>query len=333
MNIIEKLMMQAKKQKVKIAFPEIQEEKIMLAAAECVKQGLCIPVLFGAGDEINVYAEKYGVSLDGMQLIDTSDEELKEKVFERYALYNPKLSLKAMKRKSKDPMYLALMMEAAGEVDVTFAGMSHTTGEVIFAGQMIIGLQDGITTVSSVAVSEIPGYEGCEGNLLAFGDSAVCANPSVEDLASIAVSGCETVQALLGWEPRCAMLSFSTTGSAENILVDKVREACELAQKMAPEYKIDGEFQLDAAVVPEIAAKKVKRESDVAGRANLLIWPDLNTGNIAVKIFQQFAHADAYGPVLQGFKKIVCDCSRSAPVSELMGNIAIAAVRAQKLNS
>ena len=124
-------------------------------------------------------------------------------------------------------------------------------------------------------------------------------------------------------------MSFSTTGSAEHELIDKVKNAVQIANKMRPDYKIDGEFQLDAAISPAVAAKKVTRPSEVAGKANIIIWPDLNVGNIAVKLLQQFAHADVYGPILQGFKRVVCDCSRSAPISELVGNIAISAVRAQ----
>ena len=124
------------------------------------------------------------------------------------------------------------------------------------------------------------------------------------------------------------MCSYSTCGSGQGELVDKVTAALEIVHERRPELKVDGEFQLDAAIVPAVAAKKVKRESEVAGRANVLIWPDLNVGNIAVKLIQQFGHADAYGPMLQGFNKIICDCSRGAPVSELKGNIIICAVRA-----
>ena len=211
-----------------------------------------------------------------------------------------------------------------------FAGMSHTTGEVIWAGQSIIGLKEGVTTVSSIGVAQIPGWNGSEGDLLIIGDSAVCVNPDPADLASIAVSACDTARELLGWEPRCAMVSYSTDGSAESELVDKVRKAVEIAKEMRPTYAIDGEFQLDAAIVPAVGAKKVKRESAVAGKANIVIWPDLNVGNIGVKLLQIFGKADAYGPVLQGFKKIVCDCSRSAPVSEIVGNVAISVVRAQE---
>ena len=193
---------------------------------------------------------------------------------------------------------------------------------------MVIGLKPGIATISSIGLCDIPGFEGSEGSLLAIGDSAVCTNPNPEELASIAISACETVQSLLGWEPRCAMVSYSTLGSGAGELVDKVVVAVKIANEKRPDLAIDGEFQLDSAINPAVAAKKVQRESKVAGKANVVIWPDLNVGNVGVKLIQQFGKADAYGPMLQGFAKVVCDCSRSAPVSELKGNIVISAVRA-----
>jgi phosphate acetyltransferase len=286
-------------------------------------------VLVGKKSEIVKFSKEYNVSLEGMEIADSEEEEKLDLLIDKYTKANPLNSVKTMKRKSKDSLYIALMMEALGEVDATFAGMAHTTGDVILAGQMVIGLQEGVTTVSSVGIANIPGFNGSEGELLVIGDSAVCANPSAEDLASIAISACDTVTSLLGWDPRCALVSFSTTGSAEHELIDKVVHAVQIANKIRPDYKIDGEFQLDAAISPAVAAKKVNRPSEVAGKANIIIWPDLNVGNIGVKLLQQFAHADAYGPLLQGFKKVVCDCSRSAPISELVGNIAISVVRAQ----
>ena len=153
----------------------------------------------------------------------------------------------------------------------------------------------------------------------------------IQKLAQIAVTSARTVAALTGWEPRVAMLSYSTDGSSEGELVQKVRDAVAAAHELAPELKIDGEFQLDAAIRPDVAAKKVHRPSEVVGRANVIVWPDINVGNIGVKLVQNFAHANAYGPFLQGFKKVVCDCSRSSPVPELVGNVVMSCVRAQAL--
>lgn len=284
MNVMDRVFEKARANPKLVAFPEVEEEKILLAAKEAMDQGICLPVIVGKNSEIQKYAEEYKIDLNRMQIFDCEDEVKLDEVIFEYTSAHPVNSVKTMKRKSKDSLYVALMLEALGQVDATFAGMSHTTGDVILAGQMVIGLQEGVTTVSSVGIANIPGYQGSEGELLVIGDSAVCANPSSEDLASIAISACDTAHSILGWEPRCALVSFSTTGSAEHELIDK---------------------------------------------ANIIIWPDLNVGNIGVKLLQQFAHADAYGPVLQGFKKVVCDCSRSAPISEVVGNIAISVVRAQ----
>ena len=329
MGMMDEILRKAKADPQIVAFPEIGEEKILKAAQECAAQGICKPMLVGKGEEIKASAAQFGIDMTGISVFDTTDEAACEEVFNAYGEVNTEMSAKAIRRKAKDDMYVALMMLAIGKVDVMFAGMSHTTGEVIWGGQTIVGLKEGVTTVSSIGVSQIPGWNGSEGDLLIIGDSAVCVNPDPADLASIAVSACDTARDLLGWEPRCAMVSYSTDGSAESELVDKVRKGVEIARQMRPTYAIDGEFQLDAAIVPAVAAKKVKRESPVAGKANIIIWPDLNVGNIGVKLLQIFGHADAYGPVLQGFKKIVCDCSRSAPVSEIVGNVAIAGVRAQ----
>lgn len=329
MSVMEVIFEKAKAKAARIAFSEIEEEKILLAARESLDQGYCIPVLVGSKKVLTQTASQYGISLNGMEVVDCDEGNVVDDIIEKYFATNTMNSVKSMKRKSKDSLYVALMLEAIGNVDATFAGLSHTTGDVILAGQMIIGLADGVTTVSSVGIAHIPGYQGSEGELLVIGDSAVCADPSAEDLASIAISACDTTKDLLGWDPRCAMVSFSTTGSADHPILDKIKEAVVIAKEKRPEYAIDGEFQLDAAISPAVAAKKVTRESAVAGKANIIIWPDLNVGNIGVKLLQQFAHADAYGPVLQGFQKVVCDCSRSAPVSELVGNIAIAAVRAK----
>lgn len=332
MDIMEKIYEKAATDPQRVAFPEATEEKILLAARECVDRNLIVPVLVGKPEEINAAAAQYHINLEGMEIFDTTNEEAVDKLIEEYYAINDGLSMKSLKRRAdKDSMFTGLYLLATDKVDASFAGLVHTTGDVIAQGAVVVGLQDGITTPSSMGIFKIPGYEGSEGDLLGFGDSAVCVNPGPEELASIAVSACDTVKSLLGWEPRCAMLSYSTDGSAESALVDKVRQAIEIAHKLRPEYKIDGEFQLDAAINEKIAAKKVKRESPVAGKANIIIWPDLNVGNIGVKLVQYFGGADAYGPLLQGFKKIVCDCSRGAPVSELVGNIAMAAVRAQEL--
>ncbi|MBR3167559.1 MAG: hypothetical protein IKF18_02590 [Erysipelotrichaceae bacterium] len=333
MDVLERVFAQAKDSGITVAFPEATEEKILLAAREVTDKQYANVILAGVPSAIQEAAGNFGVSLDGIRILDTTDEAALEKAAEKFAEGgNTLLSKKGIIRRAKaDPMYATLLYQAVDEIDVTFAGLTHTTGEVILGGQMVVGLAEGVSTVSSVGIFKIPGYEGSEGNLLAFGDSAVVVDPSSEEIASIAISCCDTVSALLGWTPRCALLSFSTDGSMEHPKVDKIREAKKIANEKRPDLLIDGEFQFDSAVSPAIAKKKVKRESDVAGQANIVIWPDLNVGNVGVKLVQYLAHADAYGPMLQGFRKIVCDCSRGAPVSELVGNVAMSVVRAKAL--
>lgn len=308
-------------------------EKMMQAAYETGKEGYIIPVLVGSGSEIREAARERGYEESVFTIVDISEEEYKKTLIDKYvALPQTILKEKALNRRMQNPLYYAMVMQAVEEADVTFAGIDNTTGDVLLAGQMIIGLKEGISTVSSIGLCDIPGFSGSEGSLLAIGDSAVCTNPDANQLADIAISACDTVRALLEWEPRCAMVSYSTLGSGQGELIDKVVEAVRLANEKRPDLAIDGEFQFDAAISPAVAEKKVKRESKVAGKANVVIWPDLNVGNVGVKLIQQFGHADAYGPMLQGFNKVVCDCSRGAPVSEIKGNIVISAVRAAGSN-
>ena len=329
MSVIDQIFEKAKLNPQRVVFPEALNEKMMQAAYEAGTEGYIVPVLVGNADEIWETIAKRGYREDVFHIVDMADETYKNSLAEKYiALPETRLKEKALNRRMQDALQYAMVMQAVGEADVTFAGIDYTTGDVLLAGQMIIGMKPGITTISSIGLCDIPGYEGSEGSLLAVGDSAVCTNPNAEQLASIAISACDTVKSLLDWEPRCACVCYSTLGSGQGELVDKVTEAVKIANELRPDLAIDGEFQLDAAINPAVAQKKVKKESPVAGKANVVIWPDLNVGNVAVKLIQQFGHADAYGPMLQGFNKVVCDCSRSAPVSELIGNIVISAVRA-----
>ena len=328
MSILDQIYLRAKENPRKVTFPEAMNEKMMQAAYETGKEGYIIPVLVGSGSEIREAARERGYEESVFTIVDISEEEYKKTLIDKYvALPQTILKEKALNRRMQNPLYYAMVMQAVEEADVTFAGIDNTTGDVLLAGQMIIGLKEGISTVSSIGLCDIPGFSGSEGSLLAIGDSAVCTNPDANQLADIAISACDTVRALLEWEPRCAMVSYSTLGSGQGELIDKVVEAVRLANEKRPDLAIDGEFQFDAAISPAVAEKKVKRESRVAGKANVVIWPDLNVGNVGVKLIQQFGHADAYGPMLQGFNKVVCDCSRGAPVSEIKGNIVISAVR------
>ena len=330
MDLMKFVKEKAKKNPVKIAFPEAEDVKMLTAIATSASEGYCYPVVMGNLEEIKKLCKENKIDDSGFEYVDYTDEKLKEEVLAKY-LKEPKVIFgeKSLRKRMENPIYFALMMEKIGMVDVTFGGITSTTGDIIFAAQAMIGLKNELDIVSSVGIAEIPDYTFADGgHLIAVGDCAVCANPSASELASIAITTCDTIKAVTGWVPRCALLSYSTLGSGQGELPDKVKQAVEIANERRPDLFIEGEFQLDSAICPEVAKKKVKVESNVAGQANILIFPDLNAGNIGVKLIQQFGHSNAYGPLLQGFSKICCDCSRSAPVEELIGNIVFSVVRA-----
>ena len=328
-DFMRELQIKAKAEPKRVVFPESDEEKILRAARQVRDMGIAYPFLVGEPKTVSALAISIGISLDGITVVDHTDEGKIEHFVRGYATINPDFPASAVKRMLKDPLYFAVMMVKLDETDCVVGGLSHTTGEVIMASEMIIGLKEGISTVSSMGIMSIPGYEGPQGSLLAIADCAVCPAPDSNELADIAISTADTVRSLLGWEPRVALLSFSTKGSATHDRVDIVLKALEMVRKRRPELLIDGELQLDSAIVPEVAARKIKGGSPVAGKANILIFPDLNSGNIGVKLVQRFAKAVAYGPLLQGFAKPVSDLSRGAPVEEIVGAATMVAVCAQ----
>lgn len=329
-SAMEKLFERAKEHKVRMVLPESTEERILQAARRALDMGILQPILLGDPDEIHARAKEVGVPLDGIELSVYPNEEQTEKYIEEFVQKCDLYSTSAVKRRMKQPLNYAAMMVSLGDADCAMAGITYTTGEVILAGQMFIGMQENVNTASSIGFLDVKGFEGSEGNLLGIADCAVCPQPDEEDLADIAIASADTANKLFGWEPRVAMLSFSTCGSSEHERIDTVRAAIENVKARRPDILIDGEFQLDAAIIPAVAARKVPYESPVAGKANIVIFPDLGAGNIGVKIAQIFAKSSAYGPVLQGFAKPIGDFSRSAPVDEMLGNMAMVALRARE---
>lgn len=327
--ILQELQNRARANPQKVGFPEAGEEKTLLAARQILDLGIAYPVLVGEPATIKAAAAQAGVSLDGMKLVDHTDTVELDLLVAAYMKTKPLLPASALKRMARDAMYYTLMLEETGGIDCTFAGLTHTTGEVIMAAQMILGLKDGIETVSSLGIMDIPGFNGPQGSLLVAADCAVCVAPTESELADIAITTCDTVRYLMGWEPRAAMLSFSTAGSGEHESAEKIAMAVRIANERRPDLKIDGEFQLDAAIIPDVAARKLKRESPVAGKANIIIFPDLNAGNIGVKLVQCLAGCNSYGPLLQGFAKPISDSSRAAPLEEMVGNLTMLVVCAQ----
>lgn len=331
MTLIEKLVEDAKAAPTKrVALPECEAPNTLLAARRVADDGVGIPVLVSPRDVIEATAAETGVSLDGMEIVDNTDEAAAEALAERFMAAGPRLlSAKGIRRKIKNPMWYAMAMEELGDVDCTFCGHTNTTGDVLMAAQTIIGLKDGVDVPSIVALVETPGFEGPEGSVIAFTDCGLNPEPTASELASIAISAADNVASIMGWEPRVAFLSFSTSGSGAGESVDRVREAVELVRERRADLAVDGEFQLDAAIDPKVAAKKVPGESPVAGRANVLVFPDLNAANIAVKLVQRFAHGAGYGHNLSGFKCPVADSSRGATVEEIVGDIAMLVLSAR----
>lgn len=319
----------AKKNPKIVGFPESTNVDILKTAQQVIETEIGVPMLLGSKEQIEDMARVHQIDTTGFRYYDYSVEDNRQALAEAYCQIFDDFSQKSVVRKSKDAMRCALFLLKLGTIDCVAAGKDYSTGDVIFETISIVGMKEGVESVSSLGIAEIPGFSGSQGNLLALADCAITAQPDVKDLAGIAIASADTVTKLMGWEPRVAMLSFSTCGSADHESIEVVREAIKRVRALRPDIVIDGEFQLDSAIIPEVAAKKVKRESAVAGQGNVLIFPNLHAGNIGVKMIQIFGSANAYGPVLQGFSLPVCDFSRSAPVEEMLGNVAMLIVSAE----
>lgn len=329
--LMQQMVERAKKIPKRVVYPESMEPRMLQAARKALDMGIARPILIGDEAELKKAAEQAGVSLVGVAMVNIQDEERQAGMASEYLTETGLLPEKTIKRYLHIPLYFGAMMVRQGDADAMVAGLVHTTEDVVLASQLIIGLQPGIEIPSSLCVLEIPGYEGSEGNAIVFSDCGVCPDPSAKELADIAITTAGTVRAILQWEPRIAMLSYSTKGSAspEQSAVAKVLNALAQVKERAPELCIDGELQLDAAIVPEVAAKKCGNDNPLGGKANILIFPNLSAGNVAYKAVQRFAKANAYGSYLQGFNKTVSDLSRGSSVDDILGVTTMAVLQAQ----
>lgn len=329
MGFIDEIYERAKADKKRVAVPECTNPSMMRSCVRAAADGLADIIFVGDKDTCKRVAEENGIDLSGVKIADMRDSEYVAGLVEKYGeLPKRGFSKKSIEKRIVSPLYLALVMEAVGEADCTFGGLDTTTMEFVMAAQGTLGLAPGVTAPSGILLMEIDGYEGAQGNVFGMADGAVNTEPSADVLASIAVSCCDTFRALTKKEALCGFLSYSTDGSGNSPSVFRVREALEKAKALRPELQIDGEFQADAAIVERVAKKKVKRESTVAGKANVLVFPDAAACNIATKLIQQFAQGRSYGPVYQGFGAPVLDCSRGDTEERIYDNVAFCSVMA-----
>ena len=330
MDLMNKIWDAAKADKKKIVLPEGNEERTMQAAEKIYKLGLAHPILIGNREEILAKAKELDADLGQVEIIEPDKSENLEKyVSAFYELRKNKgVTMEKAERIVRDPLYFATMMVKLDDADGMVSGAVHTTGDLLRPGLQIIKTAPGVSCVSSFFIMHIPNSEyGANGTLL-FADCAVNPMPTEEQLASIAVATAENARNLCKMDPIVAMLSFSTMGSAEHEVVEKVRNATTRAKELRPDLDIDGELQLDAAIVEKVAAQKAPN-SKVAGKANVLVFPDLQAGNIGYKLVQRFANAEAIGPVCQGFAKPINDLSRGCNVEDIINVVALTAVQAQ----
>lgn len=325
MDIMTKIKEKAKLKKKRVVLPEGIEERMIQATKKILTEGLAEVTLLGEEKKIKELFKSHQLDLNQVKVINPStSSKFDEYAEEYYQLRKKKGMTQDEARKiMTNPLFYGAMMVRKSEVDGSVAGSIHTTGDVLRAGIQIIGLASGIISVSSSFLMVLPEFLGVENKIFVFGDCAVIPAPDPQELASIAISSAKTMQELAGEEPKVAMLSFSTKGSAEHEMVDKVREATKIAKELKPDLLIDGELQADSAIIPDVAKKKCPG-SMIQGDANVLIFPDLNSGNIAYKLVQRMAKAEAIGPIIQGLAKPANDLSRGCSVDDIVNVVAIA---------
>jgi len=304
-----------------IVLPDSMDERAIRAARICVDENLATISLVGNENDIRTKAAQLGVNLDGVHVVDPEKSDKLQQYANTYFELRkakgmqPDLALQTMKKS----LFFGAMMVREGVAHGSVAGSLSTTGDVLRAGIQVIGVAEGISIVSSFFLMAFPQ------KVYTFADSAVVPDPNVEQLADIAIASAENHRRLTGEEPKVAMLSFSTKGSAEHPLVEKVQQATALVKKKKPQLDVDGELQVDAAIVASVGERKAPG-STVAGKANVLIFPNLDAGNIAYKIAQRMGGAEAIGPIVQGLKKPAFDLSRGCSVEDIVSVIAINAV-------
>ena len=330
MDLISEIVKRAKANKQRIVLPEGTEERTLKAANQILTDGVADLILLGNPDEIMNLAKEWGLgNIHKATIIDPENNPKQEEYAQLLCELRKKkgMTIEEARKLVLNPLYLGCLIIKAGDADGQLAGARNTTGDVLRPALQIIKTAPGITCVSGAMLMLTHAPECGDNGVLVMGDVAVTPVPDANQLAQIAICTAQTAKAVAGIDPRVAMLSFSTKGSAKHEVVDKVVEATKIAKEMAPTLDLDGEMQADAALVPEVGASKAPG-SPVAGEANVLIVPSLEVGNISYKLVQRLGHADAVGPILQGIACPVNDLSRGCSIEDVYRMIAITANQA-----
>lgn len=329
MGFIDEIKSRAKQDKKTIVLPESMDRRTFEAAAEILAEGIANLVIIGTPEEIE--KNSAGLDISGAIIVNPATYEKTEKYIDLLVEIRKSKGMtreEAEKLLMTEYMYYACVMVKAGDADGAVSGACHSTANTLKPALQVVKTKPGTKLVSAFFLMDVPDCEYGENGTFVFGDCGLNQSPNSEELAAIAISSAESFKLLVGKEPKVAMMSHSSKGSAKHSNVDKVAEAVKIAKEMAPELCIDGELQADAAIVPSVGASKAPG-SDVAGRANVLIFPDLDAGNIGYKLVQRLAKAEAYGPMTQGIAKPVNDLSRGCSAKDIVGVVAITAVQAQ----
>lgn len=330
MNLLDQIKENAKKHSKKIILPESTEERTLQAADILIEENIAQIILTGNPEEIKKEANRLGLkNIDKATIVDPVNHPKKDEYIDLMVELRKNKGLKRedAAKLIENPLYLATIMIKAGDADGEVAGAENATGDVLRPAFQYVKTKPGFSVVSGAFLMILKDKQFGEDGLMVFADCAVHPNPTDKELAEIAVATGETTRAIAGIEPRIAMLSFSTKGSANHEMVDKVVSATKIAKEMDPSLKIDGELQADAAIVAAIGQSKAPG-SEIAGKANVLVFPTLETGNIAYKLVQRLAGAEAVGPVLQGMAAPINDLSRGCSVSDIVNLVAITANQA-----
>lgn len=328
-NVMEIIYAKARAAQKRVVLPEADDVRTVAAAQRIVERGLAQVVLVSEEDKIAAACKEAGADVSGCRIVDPVNSPLRAEYAK--AFYELRKAKGMTEEKAyeivADPLYFGCMMVHSDQADGQVSGATHSTSDTVRPALQILKTAPGCKLVSAFFVMIVPNCEYGENGVFIYADSGLVINPNAEELAEIAIQSAKTMHTLLGFEPRVGMLCFSTKGSASDPIADKVIEATRIAKERAPELLIDGELQGDAALVEWIGQKKAPG-SPVAGRANVLIFPDLNAGNICYKLTERLAKAEAYGPVLQGVRKPVNDLSRGCDIEDIVNVAAITAVQA-----